>query len=462
MRSRRAFLRLTGGAAGAAFATARYGIDEVAALTARPRPAAGHRRSGRRRGLLARHPERLHARPHADQSQQRQQLPQPDRGPRGLQALPRLLEPGAGLPPRPDRAEHRNGRRRLAAQFGCDPEEMAITRNSSESLQIAQNGLDLKPGDEVVTTEQDYGRMLTTWDQRARRDKITVNKINFPVPTTGEDLIGLLEGAITPRTKVLHFCHITNLTGQLFPVQQPRPHGPAARHHHHRRRRARRRRTSRSSCATSRWITTAPACTSGCWRRPAPGSSTCAAIASPRRGRCRRRRRRRRQRHPQVRGGRHLSGGDQGGDQRGAGLPPGDRHRAQGGAAALPDDALGQRAEDDTRIKIHSNLAEGQTWGLACVSIDGVDSNKLVTHLWDAHRIVITSIGHDNPDDAAMSYRALRVTPNIYTPLEEVDTFVGGDARRHQERPAGVTGADTRTENAPTWRLGVAPARRLP
>ena len=71
-------------------------------------------------------------------------------------------------------------RRRLAAEFGCDPEEMAITRNASESLQIAQNGLDLEPGDEVVTTEQDYGRMLTTWDQRARRDKITITRINFP------------------------------------------------------------------------------------------------------------------------------------------------------------------------------------------------------------------------------------------------------------------------------------------
>src|SRR4029079_15105894 len=89
-------------------------------------------------------------------------------------------------------------RRRLAEQFGCDTEEMGITRNSSESLQIAQNGQDLAPGDEVVTTEQDCGRMLTTWDQRARRDKIVIKKINFPVPTTGENLYGLLEGAITP------------------------------------------------------------------------------------------------------------------------------------------------------------------------------------------------------------------------------------------------------------------------
>jgi selenocysteine lyase/cysteine desulfurase len=47
-----------------------------------------------------------------------------------------------------------------------------------------------------------------------------------------------------------------------------------------------------------------------------------------------------------------------------------------------------------------------------------------VTHLWDAYRIVIVAVGHDNPKTPAFSYRGLRVTPNIYTPLEEIDTFV--------------------------------------
>ncbi len=65
---------------------------------------------------------------------------------------------------------------------GCDPEELAITRNASEALQIAQLGIDLKPGDEVVTTNQDYGRMLDTWEQRVRRDGIALTKISFPVP----------------------------------------------------------------------------------------------------------------------------------------------------------------------------------------------------------------------------------------------------------------------------------------
>src|SRR6478736_8291187 len=60
-------------------------------------------------------------------------------------------------------------RRKLAVEVGCDPEELAITRNASEALQIAQLGLDLRAGDHVVTTDQDYGRMLDTWDQRAAR-----------------------------------------------------------------------------------------------------------------------------------------------------------------------------------------------------------------------------------------------------------------------------------------------------
>jgi selenocysteine lyase/cysteine desulfurase len=111
-------------------------------------------------------------------------------------------------------------RRKLAAEAGCDADELAITRNASEALQIAQLGIDMRPGDEVVTTNQDYGRMLDTWDQRARRDRIVVHKISFPVPTTNlSELTARIEAAVTPRTKVIHICHVTNLTGQLFPVR---------------------------------------------------------------------------------------------------------------------------------------------------------------------------------------------------------------------------------------------------
>ena len=112
-------------------------------------------------------------------------------------------------------------RARLAASFGCDPEEMAITRNASEALEIAQLGMDLKPGDEVLTTDQDYPRMITTWQQRERRDGIKLKMISFPTPPPSmDDLYQRFERAVTPRTRVIHFCHITNLTGQIFPVKK--------------------------------------------------------------------------------------------------------------------------------------------------------------------------------------------------------------------------------------------------
>ena len=111
-------------------------------------------------------------------------------------------------------------RRQLAAEFGCDAEELAITRNASEALQIAQLGIDLGPGDEVVTTNQDYPRMLDTWQQRVRRDKIVLKQVSFAVPPRSQrDLSAIFNTALSPRTKVLHFCHITNLTGQIFPVR---------------------------------------------------------------------------------------------------------------------------------------------------------------------------------------------------------------------------------------------------
>jgi selenocysteine lyase/cysteine desulfurase len=112
-------------------------------------------------------------------------------------------------------------RRRLADTAGCDPEEMAITRNASESLEIAQMGIDLKRGDEVLTTNQDYPRMLTTFQQRERREGIVLKTISFPVPPPSmDDLYQRFERAVTPRTKLILVCHITNRTGQIFPIRK--------------------------------------------------------------------------------------------------------------------------------------------------------------------------------------------------------------------------------------------------
>src|SRR4030095_10370161 len=112
-------------------------------------------------------------------------------------------------------------RRDLAQMFGCDPEEMAITRNASEAQEIMILGLDLKRGDEVIITNQNYGRMMTTWDQRARRDGIIVKTISLGGPPgSDEDIVNRFRQAITPQTRVIEITHITNLTGHIFPVRQ--------------------------------------------------------------------------------------------------------------------------------------------------------------------------------------------------------------------------------------------------
>ncbi|HEX4932597.1 MAG TPA: aminotransferase class V-fold PLP-dependent enzyme [Gemmatimonadaceae bacterium] len=112
-------------------------------------------------------------------------------------------------------------RRRLAARFGCDPEELAITRNTTEALEAVQLGMPLARGDEVITTTQDYPSMHTAWRQRERRDGIVLKVFSFPVPSTDpDDLVRRFEGAITPRTKVLHVSHVYFTTGQIAPIQR--------------------------------------------------------------------------------------------------------------------------------------------------------------------------------------------------------------------------------------------------
>ena len=110
-------------------------------------------------------------------------------------------------------------RKSLARIWNADPECIAITRNASESLQIAQFGLELQPGDEVLTTSQDYPRMISTWQQRERRDKIVLKQLDFSVPVRDPaDLVRLFEQAITPRTRVIHASQVVFMTGQIFPI----------------------------------------------------------------------------------------------------------------------------------------------------------------------------------------------------------------------------------------------------
>src|SRR5574339_599219 len=92
----------------------------------------------------------------------------------------------------------------LAELFGCDREEIAITRNASESLETLLMGMDLKAGDENVTTTQDYPRMLTTLRQREKREGLKLSLVKVPVaPDNINDIASAFERAVTPKTKLI-------------------------------------------------------------------------------------------------------------------------------------------------------------------------------------------------------------------------------------------------------------------
>lgn len=307
-------------------------------------------------------------------------------------------------------------RRRLARDFGCDPEELAITRNASEALQTAQLGIDLNPGDEVVTTNQDYGRMLDTWEQRVRRDGITLKKISFPVPPPSmADLAQRLEQAITPRTKVLHFCHITNLTGQIFPV--------------------------RDICrmARARGIQTIVDGAHAFAHFPYTladlecdyyGTSLHKWLLAPvGTGFLYVRRERIKALWPLQPASERLAENIRKFEE--IGTHPAATHNAIAEALTFHDaigiqrkaarlrflkDRWANRLKALPRVTIYTPFDPAQSCGLANVGIAGVDPVKLATHVWDRHRIIVTPIEHEE-------YEGLRITPNVYTTLEEVDTF---------------------------------------
>ena len=307
-------------------------------------------------------------------------------------------------------------RRRLAASFGCDPEEMAITRNASEALETVQLGIPLERGDEVLTTTQDYPRMLTTWHQRERREGIVVREITFPVPPPSQDdLAERIERAITPKTKVIHVCHITNLTGQIFPIKQivqrarargievivdgahAYAHFPFTR--------------DDLDCdyygtSLHKWLL-APHGTGFLYVRKAKIASVWPLMAAP----------------PEMNG--NIRKFEE------IGTHPAANHNAIAEALTFHEgigaerkaarlrylfQRWAKRLEHLPRVRILTPYDPAQSCGLASIAIDGMDPNKLVAYLWDTHRIIVTPIVHKE-------FSCVRVTPNVYTTVAEIDRF---------------------------------------
>ena len=112
-------------------------------------------------------------------------------------------------------------RTRLATMAGCSPEELIITRNTTESLDTVIAGYDWKAGDEAVMAEQDYGAMLDQFKLQARRHGMVNRVVSLPLdPQSDDDVVQVYANAITPRTRLLMVCHMVNITGHILPVRK--------------------------------------------------------------------------------------------------------------------------------------------------------------------------------------------------------------------------------------------------
>ena len=308
-------------------------------------------------------------------------------------------------------------RRDLARTFGCDPEEMAITRGASEANETMILGLDLNPGDEVVVTNQNYGRMLTTWEQRVRRDGIVVKQVSVKIPPPSQQhIVDQFRAAVTPRTKVIELTHITNLSGQIFPVREivafARPlgievlvdgahafaHFPFTR--------------DELGCdyygtSLHKWLL-APIGTGFLYVRKDRQKRLWPLMAAPE------------SMNENIRKYEEI------------GTHPAANHNAISVALAFHHAIGAERkvarlrylrdrwakrvtAESD-RCRMLTPLGSPHTGGLALVHVEGLEPGKLVSWMMTNHHIVVTGIDHPE-------FNGLRVTPNVHTTVQEVDLF---------------------------------------
>jgi isopenicillin-N epimerase len=304
----------------------------------------------------------------------------------------------------------------LAEIFGCSPEEIAITRNASESLEILLMGLDLKPGDEILTTTQDYPRMLTTLRQRERREGLKLNLIKVPIaPDDINDLAAPFERAITPKTKLILMSHQINLTGQIMPVRKvcemARARGIETivdGAHSFAQFDFKRDDLGCDYFGTSlhKWLY-APKGTGMLYVRREKIPKVWALMAS------------------EEKNDADIRKFEEIGTHSAA-------MRLAVGEAVLFHNALGakrkearlrylsrywmNRLKDVPKIGFNTSFDERQSCAIANFKIEGIDPVELGNYLMAKHKIFTTPIIHDE-------FKGIRITPNVYTTLWELDRF---------------------------------------
>ncbi|HVF38997.1 MAG TPA: aminotransferase class V-fold PLP-dependent enzyme [Gemmatimonadaceae bacterium] len=308
-------------------------------------------------------------------------------------------------------------RRDLAREFGCDPEEMAITRNASEANEIMIFGLDLRRGDEVVISNQNYGRMITSWEQRVRRDGIVLKQVSFKVPPPSQRyILDQFKAAVTPKTRVIELPHITNLTGQIMPIKEivefARPRGievlvDGAHAFAHFPFKCDDLGCDYYGTSLHKWLL-APIGTGFLFVRKEKQKSLwplMAAAASQ---------------DNDIRKYEEI------------GTHPAANHNAISAALAfhrgigadrkiarlryLRDRWAKRLVRESSRVKVLTPLDSRYSGAIGLVSVEGLPFDKLGEWLLSKHRIVNTPIPH-------AEFNGLRITPNVYTTVDEIDVF---------------------------------------
>jgi isopenicillin-N epimerase len=311
-------------------------------------------------------------------------------------------------------------RRRLAALCECEPDELALTRNASEALEICQLGLALGPGDEIVTSTHDYDRMLKTWRQRERRDGVVVRTFEMPLPESGQgpgddEIVELFVRALTPRTKAVLLSHVVYLTGQILPVRRiveaVREHGIPA--------------LVDGAHAFAQLPGTLPDL--GC---DVYAASLHKWLCAPHgTGLLYMRRDWINRFWPLMAAEPELDADIRKFEEIGthpaapylAVLEALDLHVALGARRKLARltylrDRWVQRLVGHERVRMLTDLAPGRAAGFASFRPEGIKADELAARLWQKHRILVTSFSH-------LNFEAIRVTPSIYTTPAEVDRF---------------------------------------
>jgi isopenicillin-N epimerase len=109
----------------------------------------------------------------------------------------------------------------LAAFVGCKRDELALLRNATEANGYIANGIDMKAGDEVLMTDQEHPGGLQPWRLRAKRYGVVIKMVTLPKPVKdASQVLNLFNDALTPRTRVIFFSHITTATGVVLPAKE--------------------------------------------------------------------------------------------------------------------------------------------------------------------------------------------------------------------------------------------------